>query len=553
MNIVFSSYPLTQGSLSLLRSLEDTQTLTLNELRLLSLKRLFRRMRALRASTLTVVIQDISERSLLGLMLALASFSRAHQLQVHDLPSGTIRQVTRMRALLNIIDTAIATGAGLLCILRLRRLARTLLRKPPLQFGPFKARKALYLKSNLMLGVKAGGSVGHIAGVANELFKLDPSMCFLASEQPPMVHPSTRLIPIRPLETYGFPAEANHFRFNDRCLRAASPLLSSEDFAFIYQRLSLGNLAGVVLSRKYSLPLVLEYNGSEVWVADNWGHRLRYRALAAMIEDVCLRHAHRVVTVSKVLADELVERGVPRERIVWYPNCVDPSVFDPRQLHEERNLIRAQLGVHSDELAVLFLGTFGVWHGAETFADAVREYFLAGHANESGKSRLRFIFVGDGLRLPAVRALLNAEAERGDVVFTGLIPQADAPSYLAAADIFVAPHVPPTDGSKFFGSPTKLFEYMAMERPIIASDLDQIGEVLSPGLLEHDLARGVQPRGDETAILTEPGSVGSLLRSLLALRSNPQLRQSLATAARRRALATYTWERHVSAIMRTLE
>ena len=76
--------------------------------------------------------------------------------------------------------------------------------------------------------------------------------------------------------------------------------------------------------------------------------------------------------------------------------------------------------------------------------------------------------------------------------FTGLIPQVEAPNYLSCCDVFIAPHIQNTDGSPFFGSPTKLFEYMAMGRPIIASRLGQLDE-----LLVHD----------KTAWLVEPGNI----------------------------------------------
>jgi glycosyltransferase involved in cell wall biosynthesis len=286
-------------------------------------------------------------------------------------------------------------------------------------------------------------------------------------------------------------------------------------------------------------------------VSQNWGHKLKFRALAEAVENVCLRHAHRVVTVSQVLADELRTRGVPAERIVWYPNCIDPAMFDPSGHDDSRVKLRARLGIAADELVVLFIGTFGLWHGAETLAEAARRFLQGG--GQSGGPRVRFVFVGDGLRLSAVRALLQAEIEQGDVILTGLVPQHEAPAYLAMADIFSSPHVPSRDGSKFFGSPTKLFEYMAMERPIIASDLDQLGEVLQPAVASTTLRTGWLPKGDETAILVEPGSADAIVDALRQLQGRPDWRAALGAAARRKALAQFTWRQHVDLIVQSLD
>ena len=94
------------------------------------------------------------------------------------------------------------------------------------------------------------------------------------------------------------------------------------------------------------------------------------------------------------------------------------------------------------------------------------------------RRRVHFLYVGDGMRGPRVREILGADLRGPFVTLAGMRPQAETPSTLAASDVLLSPHVPNPDGTPFFGSPTKLFEYMAMAKPIVASDLDQIGWVL---------------------------------------------------------------------------
>jgi glycosyltransferase involved in cell wall biosynthesis len=87
------------------------------------------------------------------------------------------------------------------------------------------------------------------------------------------------------------------------------------------------------------------------------------------------------------------------------------------------------------------------------------------------------------------------------------------------------------DGSRFFGSPTKLFEYMAMGKGIVASRLEQLAEVL-----EHD----------RTGWLVTPGDVEELTGAIRGLAQNPAKRESLGIAARRAAIERHSWARNVS-------
>ena len=122
--------------------------------------------------------------------------------------------------------------------------------------------------------------------------------------------------------------------------------------------------------------------------------------------------------------------------------------------------------------------------------------------------------------------------------FTGIVSYQEIPQYLAACDILVSPHVPNPDGTPFFGSPTKLFEYMAMGKGIVASNLAQIGEVL-----EHQ----------KTAWLVKPGDVKDLADGILRLAQDKKLREELGKNARQKAIKNYTWEENVKRLIKVFE
>src|SRR6185436_14729912 len=137
--------------------------------------------------------------------------------------------------------------------------------------------------------------------------------------------------------------------------------------------------------------------------------------------------------------------------------------------------------------------------------------------------RVRFLLVGSGSLHAEVEKLLEGD---GRVIFTGAVAHDRVPKLLDACDILVAPHIPLADGSEFFGSPTKIFEYMAMGKGIVASRLGQIGELLVD---------------EETALLVEPGNVEELRVAILRLVESQDLRRRLGTNARNVAEREHTW------------
>lgn len=529
------------------------QYLGLPELRRMSPSKLLRTLSGLNANRLFIALESPSSHALLPVFYCFASLARARQIQLIH-PDLRCENVSRWQTCRSVAGMLAASFDGWRQVRAARRQVGKLLEQPRILAESSAFDRLLYLKSNLWLGIKAGGSVGHIAGVTNALIDRGYQMDFFAAEPQALVHSEVNYHELPPPQTYGVPYECNLYRYQRMIDRHLEHAAVRHLYQFIYQRMSVSNYSGVVLSRNTKLPLVLEYNGSEVWTSTNWGTKPRYGQLAEQIEDACLRHAHLMVTVSQVLGDELLARGVEPQRVVVYPNCIDPKLFDPKKFPEhETNALRHKWQIPTDAVIAAFVGTFGAWHGVEVLAQAIRQLVSTDTA-WLRQHKVHFLIVGDGLRMPQVREILSDPSCQPFFTLTGLVPQAEAPTYIAAADLMLSPHVHNADGSRFFGSPTKLFEYMAMQKPIVAADLEQIGEVLRDSLRTESLPQTPLPANNATAmsVLMQPGDVSGLCRALKFLVERPAWRATLGHNARREVLAKYTWDRHITAILERL-
>ncbi len=550
MAFVLSPYSLTTQAQQQFGNQIDTPCtfITLAELHKLSWWQLWRRLRSMKQQPLYLIVNSENSRPILSILKILACFTGCSQAIVID-PTLQQQTYTKLALLAAIPQLGFTSFISLMSALRSHLELRLLQRKPRLKINTHDNDAIVYLNANLWYGVNTGGSVGHIAGVINALAKQNDHIHYAALYQPVMFDPNINIITINPLQHFSIPNELNYYRCNYNFVTQLQSHIAAIKPKFIYQRMSIANFSGVLLSRRFKIPLVLEYNGPEVWVAKHWGKGLRFANTASLAETICLRHAHLIVTISNALRDDLIAKGIEPKRIVCYPNCVDPQIFNPQRFDQDAiSDLRQQYQLSRSAKVLTFIGTFGKWHGVDVLAKVIRE-LIDKHRTWLDQHEVRFMLVGDGINMALVKQILNQAGDDNYVICTGLVAQDQAPLYLAAADILMSPHIVNPDGSRFFGSPTKLFEYMAMGKAIIASDLEQIGEVLKNSLRVEQLPQTLPDNNSELAVLTEPGNTRQLLSAIKFVIENPQWQTTLGQNARNEVLAKYTWDKHVAAIL----
>ena len=431
---------------------------------------------------------------------------------------------------------------------RVRRLAdleRFLAHATPVPFAPGAATPerpirgcGVYLRTDFWAPITSGGSYGHTCYVAKELAAVTEDFtCFMAHRYPLLDDYGLRQIVLAlpgPLQDEDTIVSAtDHYTV---ALRAALQVVRP---SYIYERLCLGNYSAAQLSLELKIPYIVEYNGSEISMRrsfDNDGYFYEAEYLAA--EAFAFKQATMISVVSSEVKATLVARGVDADKILVNPNGADLDAYAPGTPDEVAR-VRSEAGLAQDRPVVGFTGTFGGWHGIDVLAAAIPQ--ICTRVPEA-----QFLLIGDGNFKHLVDTAVSTHGLVDRVKSTGRVPQVQGARLLKACDLFVSPHSSHMVDSKFFGSPTKLFEYMAMGGGIVASDLEQIGMVLSPALRPSHLAASTISVHDERAVLCEPGNVDEFVTAVVGLLQRPAVVRELGRNARRAVEEHYSWTRHVA-------
>ncbi len=224
------------------------------------------------------------------------------------------------------------------------------------------------------------------------------------------------------------------------------------------------------------------------------------------------RRAVRIVVISHSLKDEFLQAGFKEEHLLVAPSGVDVERFGGISKAQARG----ELGLPHGQFLAVYTGGFtslgedkGVLDVFDALVRARAVHFLA--AGAKPEELVRY----------SEQARAMGLSER--VTLLGHVPHGSIPLYLCAADVLLMPYH--SQRYRHHLSPMKMFEYMASGRPIVASDVPTVREVLD----EH------------SAMLVPPGNPEAMAEAFMRLAQDPQLGERLAAEARSRVYR-YSWE-----------
>lgn len=243
---------------------------------------------------------------------------------------------------------------------------------------------------------------------------------------------------------------------------------------------------------------------------------------ARLFHKMIWKKARRLVVLTSFIKKRLVEQGVAAEKILVAPDGVDLVKFDIDKSKEEA---RKELNFPPDKKLIGYVGmlrTLGMEKGIDIAIKSIKNL----------PENARLVLVGGYPRdIEFYKEMAKKESVLDRIVFIGKVGYDLIPLYLKAFDVLIAPF-PENEHYNFYMSPMKIFEYMAAKRPIVATDLPSIREILK----------------EESAVLIKPSDAEALASAIGNLLENENLAEKISSQAFE-DVKKYTWATRAKMIL----
>lgn len=289
-------------------------------------------------------------------------------------------------------------------------------------------------------------------------------------------------------------------------------------------------LPTLIAARKLGIPFIYEVRG--FWEITRISREPEFEAtefykVLCDLEALAATHADHVFTLTTPMAEELVKRGVSKERLTLLPNSCNPERFEP--VERDRDLAEA-LEIPPVVPVIGYIGTFVQYEGLEHLAEA------CGILKHRGVE-FRLLIVGNentaGSEKGSIAKSILEIAKQYDfekwLIMPGRVPHEEVEAYYSLVDIAPFPRKPQPVTEMV--SPMKPLEAAAMKKAIVVSSVRALTDMITDG---------------ENGLIFEKGDVEDLADKLFELIENETLRYQLGEKARLWVEEERTWEKVAS-------
>ncbi|GGW87023.1 glycosyltransferase family 4 protein [Alteromonas halophila] len=312
-----------------------------------------------------------------------------------------------------------------------------------------------------------------------------------------------------------FVFELIEIMFNLVSLLRIRKAVRTHSSTMIYERYSLFLFSTVWWARRHNIPVVLEINDSCLV------HRVRplfFKGIARRFERWIFQNATGLVFISthfKQTSEDAYGTIAPS---VVSPNGADLDAFQPDT--KRRTQLRKELGI-DDKLVLGYVGAFVHWHGIDWFVDEI-----AGQLGDYPNVVL--LLVGDGVCFEPIKEAVARNNIQSQVLLPGRVPHEQIATYIDAMDYGILPD------SNDYGSPMKLFEFMAMAKGMVVPDFSPVAEVV-----EDNKTSWLFPANDRE----------QCIKTTLELTQRPDVLKTVGENARRYIETQRQWRHNAEQLM----
>jgi glycosyltransferase involved in cell wall biosynthesis len=316
--------------------------------------------------------------------------------------------------------------------------------------------------------------------------------------------------------------EVHNLTYNYKSSKQIKELIYKENIDFIYLHHHDFHFGGYKVKKETGIPIILHVDSVEYWVKKNWG-KLYLGNYLKWCEQIEVKAADVIIVISDVLKEQLIDfYNVDKDKIYVSTNGADTDLFNP---NIDGSIIRKKYGL-DDSIVIGYSGVFNLYHGIDNLIQASK---IINNKIKNAK----FLLIGDGEYRKYVDEFVEKNNLKDKIIVTGLVPFNEVPQYLAACDILASPFKS-THNTTFFNSPIKTFEYMAMGKPIVTTNIGQLADVCLD---------------ENNSLVMEENNPNSLAEKVFKILEEPQLAKQLGKNAREFVVKNYSWSKKYDLIM----